>query len=84
MLLLDNQVGIMRVWKTTALILAVLSLTTAATVAGFMVSPGGYLAPLAGPPLVGATEGIVGAISIGNVASLCSGSSTTVPASPLE
>jgi hypothetical protein len=72
----------MRVSKTTALILAVLSLTTVSTVAGFLVSPGGYLAPLAGPPLVGATGGIVGTISIGNVAPLCSGSPTAAPASP--
>ena len=69
----------MRVARSTALIVAALLLTTASTVAGFMVSPGGYLSPLASPPLVGATGGIVGTISIGNVAPLCSGSPTTAP-----
>jgi len=38
---------------STALIVAALLLTTVSTVAGFMVSPGGYLAPLASPPLMG-------------------------------
>ena len=40
---------------STALIVAALLLTTVSTVAGFMVSPGGYLAPLASPPLMDAT-----------------------------
>ena len=71
----------MRLSKTTSVIVATLLLTTASTVAGFMISPGGYLAPLASPPLHGATGGIVGTISIGNVAPLCSGSPTTAPAS---
>jgi hypothetical protein len=70
----------MRVTKTTAVIVAALLLTTASTVAGFMVSPGGYLAPLASPPLQGATGGIVGSISIGNVAPLCRVPPTTAPA----
>src|SRR6266581_1268275 len=36
----------MRVRMSTALIIAALLLTIASTVAGFIVSPGGYLAPL--------------------------------------
>ena len=70
----------MRVARTTALIVAVLLLTTVSTVAGFVVSPGGYLAPLASPPLAGSTGGIAGTISIGNVAPLCTGYPTTAPA----
>jgi len=70
----------MRVTRTTAVIVAALLLTTASTVAGFMVSPGGYLAPLASPPLQGATGGIMGSISIGNVAPLCRVPPTTAPA----
>ena len=70
----------MRVTRTTAVIVAALLLTTASTVTGFMVSPGGYLASLASPPLQGATGGIVGSISIGNVAPLCRVPATTVPA----
>jgi hypothetical protein len=72
----------MVVRRSTALIIVALLATTISTVTGFMVSPGGYLSPLAGPPLVGATGGIVGSVSIGNVAPLCSGSPTTAPASP--
>src|SRR5438093_5330797 len=72
----------MLVTKSSALILGFLFLTTASTVAGFMVSPGGYLAPLAGPPLSGATGGIVGSISIGNVAPLCKVPPSTEPAPP--
>ncbi len=70
----------MRVTRTTVVIVASLLLTTASTVAGFIVSPGGYLAPLASPPLQGATGGIVGSISIGNVAPLCTVPPATVPA----
>jgi hypothetical protein len=70
----------MMVGKSTALIVAALLLTTMSTVAGFTVSPGGYLAPLAGPPLAGATGGIIGSISIGNVAPLCRVPPTTAPA----
>lgn len=66
--------------KSTALIVAALLATTVSTVAGFMVAPGGYLAPLAGPPLVGANGGIVGTISIGNIYPLCTGNPTTAPA----
>ena len=65
---------------STALIVAALLLTTVSTVAGFMVSPGGYLAPLASPPLMDATGGIIGSISIGNVYPLCSATPTTTPA----
>src|SRR5260370_7639716 len=70
----------MRVTRTTAVIVAALLLTTASTVAGFMVSPGGYLAPLASPPLIGATGGIIGSISIGNVCPLCRVPQTCAPA----
>jgi hypothetical protein len=56
----------MLVKSSKALIIAALLLTTVSTVAGFMVSPGGYLAPLAGPPLIGAMGGIIGSISIRN------------------
>ena len=70
----------MRVRMSTALIIAALLLTIASTVAGFIVSPGGYLAPLAVPPLLGSSGGIVGSISIGNVAPLCTGYPTTAPA----
>jgi hypothetical protein len=68
------------VTRSTTLIVAALVLTTVSTVAGFMVSPGGYLAPLAGPPLLGATGGIVGTISIGNVSPLCTATPSTGPA----
>lgn len=62
----------MRVTGSTALIVAALLLTTVSTVAGFTLSRGGYLSPLAGPPLIGATGGINGTISIGNIYPLCS------------
>ena len=45
----------MRVKSSTSLIVTALVLTAVSTVAGFIVSPGGYLAPLASPPLIGAT-----------------------------
>jgi len=45
-----------------------------------VVPPGGYLAPLARRPLHGATGGIVGSISIGNVAPLCTVPPATAPA----
>src|SRR5260370_32217661 len=70
----------MRATRSTALIVAALLLTTVSTFGWFMVSPGGYLAPLASPPLQGATGGIVGSISIGNVAPLCRVPPTTAPA----
>ena len=70
----------MLVKSSTALIVVVLLLTTVSTVAGFMVSPGGYLAPLASPPLIGATGGIIGSISIANVCSLCRVPTTCAPA----
>ncbi len=70
----------MRVKSSTPLIIAALLLTTVSTVAGFMVSPGGYLAPLASPPLIGATGGIIGSISIGNVCPLCRVEQTCAPA----
>ena len=72
----------MLVARSSVLTFWVLFLTAASTVAGFMVSPGGYLAPLAGPPLSGATGGIVGSISIGNVAPLCKVPPSTEPAPP--
>src|SRR2546428_10075289 len=70
----------MLVKGSKGLISAALLLTTMSTVAGFMVSPGGYLAPLASPPLIGATGGIIGSISIANVCSLCRVPSTCAPA----
>src|SRR5437879_7165746 len=70
----------MRVKSSTPLIIAALFLTTVSTVPGFMVSPGGYLAPLASPPLIGATGGIIGSISIRNVCSLCRVPQTCAPA----
>ncbi len=70
----------MRVKSSTPLIIAALLLTTVSTVAGFMVSPGGYLAPLASPPLIGATGGIIGSISIANGCPLCRVPVTCAPA----
>src|SRR6266704_1832897 len=72
----------MRVKSSTPLIIAALLLTTVSTVAGFTVSPGGYLAPLASPPLIGATGGITGSIWIANVSPLCRVPATTEPAPP--
>jgi hypothetical protein len=72
----------MRVKRSTALIVAALLATTMSTVAGLMVAPGGYLAPLAGPLLVGASGGVTGTISIGNIYPLCTGYPTTAPAPP--
>src|SRR3989442_6743107 len=57
----------MLVTRSAALIFWVVFLTTASTVAGFMVSPGGYLSPLASPSLLGAAGGIEGSVSIGPV-----------------
>jgi hypothetical protein len=62
----------MLVKRSTALIAAVLLLTTISTVAGFVVSPGGYLSPLASPPLLGASSGIEGRVTIGPVFPVCS------------
>jgi hypothetical protein len=59
------------VTRSSALIIAVLLLTTVSTGAGFIVSPGGYLSHLAGPPLLGASGGITGNVSIGPVAPVC-------------
>jgi len=72
----------MLVKGSKALIIAALLLTTVSTVAGFTVAPGGYLAPLASPPLIGATGGITGSIWIANVSPLCRVPSTTEPAPP--
>ena len=68
--------------RSLALIVAALGLTTVSTVAGFMISPGEYLAPLASPPLIGATGGITGSIWIANVSPLCRVPATTEPAPP--
>jgi hypothetical protein len=68
--------------RSSALIISALILTTASTATGFIVSPGGYLSPLAGPPLIGATGGITGNIYIGNTAPLCTGLPSTAPAPP--
>ncbi len=70
----------MLVTRSTALIVTTLLLTAVSTVAGFLVSPGGYLAPLASPPLMGATGGIIGSISIGNGCPLCRVPVTCAPA----
>jgi hypothetical protein len=70
----------MLVKRSTALIVAALLLTTMSTVSGFMVSRGGYLAPLASPPLIGAMGGIIGSISIGSVCPLCRIPQTCAPA----
>ncbi len=72
----------MLVRRSTALIIAALFLTAVSTVTGFIVSPGGYLSPLAGPPLAGATGGITGSISIGNILPLCRVPPSTAPAPP--
>jgi hypothetical protein len=72
----------MRVSRSVALIVVVLLLTTVSTVTGFLVSPGGYLSPLASPPLAGATGGIEGNISIGNVYPVCTRWPTMAPAPP--
>jgi hypothetical protein len=50
--------------------MAALLLTLVSTAAGFMISPGGYLAPIASPPLLGATSGINGSITIGPLSPL--------------
>ena len=68
--------------RSSALILAALFLTTVSTVAGFMVSPGGYLSHLASPGLLGATSGITGSISIGNIYPVCRADSSTGSAPP--
>jgi hypothetical protein len=57
--------------RSSALIIGVLLLTAVSTGAGFIVSPGGYLSHLAGPPLLGASGGITGNVSIGPVYPLC-------------
>jgi|SRR6267143_5305224 len=69
----------MPITMSRVLIVAALFLTTVSTVAGFMVSPGGYLAPLASPDLLGATGGITGSISISPVSPVCG---PTVGAAP--
>jgi hypothetical protein len=68
--------------RSPALIIATLFLSTVSTVTGFMVMPTGFLSPLAGPALLGATGGIVGSISIGPVFPVCRGYPTTAPAPP--
>ena len=72
----------MHMSRSSALILAALFLTTVSTVAGFMVSPGGYLSHLASPGLLGATSGITGSISIGNIYPVCRADSSTGSAPP--
>ena len=57
--------------RSPALLVSVLILTTVSTTAGFIVSPGGYLSPLASPPLIGATGGINGSIFMGNIYPTC-------------
>jgi hypothetical protein len=61
----------MLVTRSAALIFWVLLLTTASTITGFMVSPGGYLSALASPSLLGATGGIDGSVSIGPLLPVC-------------
>jgi hypothetical protein len=72
----------MWVKRSTALIITVLLLTIVSTVAGFIVAPSGYLSPLAGPPLPGATGGIAGNITIRYISPLCRVPQTTEPAPP--
>jgi len=72
----------MHMSRSSALILAAVFLTTVSTVAGFMVSPGGYLSHLASPGLLGATSGITGSISIGNIYPVCRADSSTGSAPP--
>ncbi len=69
----------MLVTRSAALIFWALFLTSASTVAGFMVSPGGYLSPLASPSLLGATGGINGSVSIGPISPICSVVESTGP-----
>ena len=61
----------MLVARSSVLTFWVLFLTAASTVAGFMVSPGGYLSPLASPSLLGATGGITGSVPIGPLFPVC-------------
>src|SRR5712691_86531 len=72
----------MHVTKSSALILAALLLTSVSAVAGFTVSPGGYLSPLASPALLGASSGITGSIAIGPVYPVCSVLKSTTSAPP--
>jgi hypothetical protein len=71
---------VMQVTRRSALILAALFLTIVSTVAGFVVSPGGYLSPLASPSLLGPSSGITGSITIGPVYPVCSALKSTTPA----
>src|SRR5690348_6100609 len=77
--LLDNSRIVVPVMRSSALIVAVLLLTAVSTGAGFIVSPGGYLSHLAGPPLLGAGSGITGTVSIGPVYPVCRVVATTAP-----
>lgn len=70
----------MQVARGSGLIIATLLLSALSTVAGFMVSPGGYLSPLASPALLGATGGITGTIVIGPVFPICSVIVSSAPA----
>ena len=70
----------MLVTRSAALVFWVLFLTTVSTVAGFMVSPGGYLAPLASPSVLGATGGINGSITIGPIYPVCRSPASIAPA----
>ncbi len=74
----------MLVTRSSALIIATLLLTVLLTGAGFMVSPGGYLSPLAGPALLGSTllgvtSGINGDISVGPIFPVCRVTPDAVP-----
>src|SRR2546428_9847843 len=70
----------MLVTMSAALIFWFVFLTTSSTVAGFMVSPGGFLSPLASPSLFGAAGGIEGSVSIGPIFPICRTLASTVPA----
>jgi hypothetical protein len=65
--------------RNSALIIGVLLLTAVSTGAGFIVSPGGYLSRLAGPPLLSATGGITGNVSIGPVYPVCKIGASNAP-----
>lgn len=70
----------MMVERSTALVIAALLVATTSTVTGFMVLPAGNLSHSSSPALQGATAGITGNITIGNVAPLCRVPPSTAPA----
>lgn len=63
------------------LVVATICLTCLSTATGFILVPSGYLSPLVGPGLIGATGGITGVVTIGPVNPVCTAyySYTPVP-----